>query len=65
MSIGEADMTRNDVKASWMMPHMWRANLTGWRPHMRIEKDTDYSAWIEVLSLNSFFYEAEIPELNS
>ncbi|XP_057295241.1 uncharacterized protein LOC130623744 [Hydractinia symbiolongicarpus] len=35
------------VMDSWMMPHMWRANLTGWRPHMRISRNTDYSAWIE------------------
>ena len=42
------DSSKKEVVASWMMPHMWRANLTGWRPHMRIEKNTDYSAWIEV-----------------
>uniref|UniRef100_A0A7M5XIM5 Uncharacterized protein n=1 Tax=Clytia hemisphaerica TaxID=252671 RepID=A0A7M5XIM5_9CNID len=43
------DMKFNDEmeQTSWMMPHMWRANLTGWRPHMRINKNADYSAWLE------------------
>ncbi|XP_066928990.1 uncharacterized protein [Clytia hemisphaerica] len=48
MSMGHGqDSSKKEVVASWMMPHMWRANLTGWRPHMRIEKNADYSAWIE------------------
>ena len=44
------DMKFNDEmeQSSWMMPHMWRANLSGWRPHMRINKNADYSAWVEV-----------------
>ena len=53
MDMGNMGMMKggsSDTKVvqSWMMPHMWRANLTGWRPHMRIAKHTDYSAWIEV-----------------
>lgn len=44
-------MFNNEVEQpSWMMPHMWRANLSGWRPHMRIKKNTDYSAWVEGLN---------------
>ena len=54
MNVGEAAMSSKDgVTESWMMPHMWRANLTGWRPHMRIDKDTDYSVWIEVRDQNN------------
>lgn len=47
MSMGESDFSKPEVRESWTFPHMWRANLTGWRPHMRIGKDTDYSAWVE------------------
>ena len=48
MSMGEFEFNRKEVQPSWMMPHMWRSNLTGWRPHMRINKNSDYSAWVEV-----------------
>jgi len=47
MASGNADFDNPKVVESWMMPHMWRANLTGWMPTDRISKDTDYSAWIE------------------
>jgi len=57
MNIGDVDMAKKEVKESWMLPHMWRANLTGWRPHMRIEKDNDYSAWVEVRGVNNSKFE--------
>lgn len=47
MSAGDADFDNAKVVESWMMPHMWRANLSGWMPTDRISKDTDYSAWVE------------------
>ena len=46
--MGDNGFNEDKEIESWMMPHMWRANLTGWRPHMRIEKTTDYSVWVEV-----------------
>ena len=50
--MGDAAMPKaGEPQHSFMMPHMWRANLTGWRPHMRISKDVDYSAWIEVFTI--------------
>ena len=56
MNIGDVDLQNKEVKESWMMPHLWRANLTGWRPHMRIDKDNDYSVWVEVrIHLIPFF----------
>ena len=52
MNMGGAAMSKDGkTQHSFMMPHMWRANLTGWRPNMRISKDVDYSAWIEVLTI--------------
>ena len=52
MNMGGAAMSKDGkTQHSFMMPHMWRANLTGWRPHMRISKDVDYSAWIEVFTI--------------
>jgi len=47
MSLGDRSTDHKNVVESWMMPHMWRANLTGWRPHMSIARNTDYSAWVE------------------
>ena len=45
--MGDLMFNKEEDQPSWMMPHMWRANLTGWRPHMRIYKNSDYSAWVE------------------
>jgi hypothetical protein len=48
MPMGDMRFNEEQHQPSWMMPHMWRSNLTGWRPHMRINKNSDYSAWVEV-----------------
>jgi len=47
MEAGDAQFDEPQVVESWMMPHMWRANLSGWMPTDRISKDTDYSVWVE------------------
>merc|ERR1711937_663582 len=47
MEAGDAHFDHPEVVESWMMPHMWRANLSGWMPTDRIAKDTDYSVWVE------------------
>ena len=47
MPMGDMEFNKEAPQVSWLMPSMWRANLTGWRPHMRIYKNSDYSAWVE------------------